>query len=242
MTTFKHFLALIAASLIAGCSTPQDTALNDPYERTNREAHAFNKAVDKVALKPIAQEYANIMPDPLEKGISNFATNLSYPADMVNYLLQGNLGEAMYSGNAFILNTVFGLGGLFDVASANGARPRGTDFGETMARWGATEGPYVELLLLGPSTQRDAVGKIVDFALDPIGPLLGKNERQAVQSASIGAGLSSRAQYNDMIEGVYNSADSYAQARLYYLQNRRYTLGIKETQSDDPFEELYGEK
>jgi phospholipid-binding lipoprotein MlaA len=229
-----------ACALVAGCSTPPSKAVNDPYEKTNREAHAFNKALDKEFLRPVAEEYTDIMPDPMEEVVSNFATNMSYPADVLNYLLQGNLGQAMFTTNAFILNTVFGLGGAYDIAGAHGVRPRDTDFGETMARWGVGEGPYVELLVFGPSTERDAVAKVVDFVIDPLGSLLNTNQKQIVRRTNTGKVLSTRMAYDATIGGVYDSADSYAQARLYYLQNRRYTLGIKPPESADPFEELYG--
>lgn len=227
-------------SVVSACSSqPQD--INDPYETVNREAHEVNKALDRAIIKPVAQGYAAVMPDPLETAVTNVATNLSYPGDLVNYLIQGDLGNAMVTGNAFFLNTVFGIGGLFDVATALDAAPRSTDFGETMAKWGAGEGRYVELLGLGPSTERDAVGKIVDFALDPLGPLLSADQANIARATRVGKVLDTRNDYATAIDGLlYGSADSYAQARLFYLQNRRYTLGIEQRQSADPFEELYG--
>lgn len=241
MKVLKGISLAFTCAVLVGCASAPTDQINDPHERVNREAHMFNKALDKEFVRPISEEYTDIMPDPLEKAVSNFATNMSYPADIFNYLLQGNLAQAMSSGNAFILNTVFGLGGIIDVAGAQNVSPRSTDFGETMAHWGVGEGPYVELLVLGPSTQRDAVGKAVDFVIDPLGSLLNTEQSQIVRRTNAGNLMSKRMAYDATIQGLYeNSADSYAQARLYYLQNRRYTLGIKPQDTADPFEELYG--
>ena len=100
--------------------------------------------------------------------IVNFSDNVSLPGMVVNNVLQGDIGGTVTNTMRFLLNSTVGVLGLFDPAGAIGITEVKTDFGETLAVWGVGEGPYIELPLLGPSTARDAVGQVVDFALDPL--------------------------------------------------------------------------
>ncbi|MEM8592882.1 MAG: MlaA family lipoprotein, partial [Pseudomonadota bacterium] len=100
-----------------------------------------------------------------------------------------------------------------------------TDFGETLHVWGVSEGDYLELPLLGPSTTRDFLGTVVDFLIDPLNPVIDSPESYYALGARGASGLNARNRFGDSIDSVlYESADSYAQARLIYLQNRRFEL------------------
>ena len=138
----------------------------------------------------------------------------------------------------FVINSTLGFGGLFDVASDFGIEDHETDFGETLHVWGAGEGAYVELPFLGPSTQRDAVGKVVDLFTNPLSYTLDDPESYYGPVASVASGLGNRGRFSDTIDSIlYDSADSYAQARLIYLQNRRFELGQEDQGAEiDPFE------
>lgn len=225
----KISLVLIAAVYLSACaqSRPEVTqSINDPYEEQNRATHEGAKRVDRAILRPAALAYTKAMPDGIEDNISNFADTLSVPGDVVNQVLQGDLNGATRNTVRFAINATLGFGGLADVASDLGLPEDETDFGETLHIWGVREGPYMVLPVLGPSTERDAVGAVVDFALDPVGSALSGKTKVYTRSAKVGAALTKRGRFTNTIDSVlYDSADSYTQTRLIYLQNRRFELG-----------------
>ena len=240
---FSVCALLISGLLVSGCATQDPAAkaageIFDPYENTNRAVHSFNRGVDRIAFRPASKGYVAIVPDPMVTSFSYFAENLSMPGQAVNALLQGNLKEAGTALARFAINTVVGVGGLSDPASAFHIPEVDTDFGETLHVWGVKEGAYVELPVLGPSTTRDAVGVFVDFFTNPISYAKHSPADDIGIYAKIVDQLGDRGRYSDTIDSIlYESADSYAQARLIYLQNRRFELGQSaEIAEIDPFE------
>jgi phospholipid-binding lipoprotein MlaA len=161
----------------------------------------------------------------------------------VNNVLQLRLVKASENLLRFGMNTVFGLGGLFDVASAAGMPENDTDFGETRHVWGVGEGAYLEVPFIGPSTERDLAGAVVDILIDPLNQLPRK-ERLAATGAKVAGKIADRGRYSGLTDSVlYESADSYTQARLLYLQNRRFELGQTSDEGSfvDPYEDPYAE-
>lgn len=236
-------LTLLLALGVAACGpAPAPQGINDPYETENRATHAFNVAMDRNVLKPLSSGMGT---GPISAGISNFADNLGTPSDVVNSLLQVRVGRATHNTLRFAINTVIGVGGIFDPATAMGVGEKKTDFGETLHVWGVEEGAYMELPLLGPSTQRDALGSVVDLALDPMNYLLPRPESYVGTMAKLAAKLGDRGRYSATVDSIlYDSADSYIQARLLYLQNRRYELGQTSGESasfEDPYEDPYAQ-
>lgn len=220
-------LAVVLLALGACTAAPVAQGINDPAERQNREVHALNRAVDRGVLRPASQAYGAVVPGPIRTGVSNFAANLDQPRMVVNGLLQGRVEDAAANTFRFLVNSTFGFAGLLDPATDMGIFARDTDFGETLHVWGVGEGAYVELPLLGPSTGRDAVGTAVDFVLNPLAHAgLSDDARALRRGSAVGGALDSRHRFSATIDGVlYDSPDSYAQARLLYLQNRRFELG-----------------
>ncbi|MEJ6395752.1 VacJ family lipoprotein [Gymnodinialimonas sp. 2305UL16-5] len=199
---------------------------NDPYEQQNRAAHELNVALDQAIVGPSSEAYGGAVPEPVRQGVSNFASNLNQPSYVVNNLLQFRLGEAARNTLRFAVNTTVGIGGLFDPASAIGLPAESTDFGETLHIYGVPEGNYAVIPVLGPTTDRDTVGRVVDFALNPLRHVVETPESYYVASAGALSGLNSRYRFDGTIDGVlYESADSYAQLRSLYLQQRRFELG-----------------
>jgi phospholipid-binding lipoprotein MlaA len=238
-------LAFLLVFGLAACGpAPAPQGINDPYETENRATHAFNVALDRNIIKPMSAGLGS-GGGPVSEGIGNFADNLGTPGDVVNNLLQVRVGQATHNTLRFAINSVIGLGGLFDPATAMGVTEKKTDFGETLHVWGVDEGAYVELPLLGPSTQRDALGSVVDLALDPMNYLLPRPESYVGTMAKLAAKLGDRGRYSATVDSIlYDSADSYIQARLLYLQNRRYELGQTSGESasfEDPYEDPYGQ-
>ena len=238
----RNGFAMIILVVLAGCTAVPDGAeFSDPYEQANRKVHSFNTGVDRVLLRPSSQAYGTVIPQPVKQGVTNFASNLNQPGYVVNDVLQGNVEDASHNFFRFLVNTVFGFGGLLNPADSFGLEERSSDFGETLHVWGAEEGNYLELPLLGPSTGRDAVGTVVDIAMNPLNFVLPSEQAAAAAIATGASVVGDRYQYSDFIDSIlYESADSYAQARLQYLQNRRFTLAdgsVEEEDYFDPFED-----
>ena len=158
-----RLLAVLLASLVlSGCATTGEGNPQDPWEGFNRKSYAFNDAVDKAVLKPVAQGYVKVIPSPARQGVSNFLDNLDEIGTSLNNLLQGKPGQAFSDAGRFVINTVFGVFGLWDVATPMGLEKHYEDFGQTLGVWGVPPGPYVVLPLWGPSTARDAPAKVID--------------------------------------------------------------------------------
>lgn len=142
---------------------------NDPLEPFNRAVFQVNYFLDRVLLKPIAILYRDATPQVVRTGITNFLANLSTPVVLANAILQGNAKESELTLGRFMLNTILGAGGFVDVGGMVGMPDRRSeDFGQTLAVYGVGSGPYLMLPLLGPSNPRDAVGRVVDLAFDPL--------------------------------------------------------------------------
>ena len=232
-------LLLGLAGLSACGAAPANIGISDPYEAQNRATHQFNLAIDKNVLRPIATKADNVVPDKIEEGIGNFADNLELPRAVVNNILQLRFDSAVENTLRFAINSTIGIGGVFDPATAAGVIGKPSDFGETLHVWGVREGNYFELPFFGPSTDRDALGKVVDYALDPL-ELIFPNKDNTPLIAQIASRISDRGRYSETVDSVlYDSADSYAQARLLYLQNRRFELG--EVAGEENFEDPYAQ-
>ncbi|MEO7558621.1 MAG: VacJ family lipoprotein [Gammaproteobacteria bacterium] len=157
--------------LLSGCASLQtyqggDKEDRDPFEGFNRAIFNFNEGLDKAVLKPVATGYKNVIPRPVRTGISNFFSNLAYPTVIVNAFLQGKFAQGMSDTSRFIANSVFGVLGIFDVATAWELPAHNEDFGQTFGHWGMGEGPYLVLPFFGPSNPRDGIGMVLDFQTD----------------------------------------------------------------------------
>ena len=216
--------------VLSACRVPLEDGISDPFEASNRQAHEINKSIDKNIIRPMAIVYGDITPIKLQSVANNMSMNFSLPRYSMNYILQGELKNASKSSMKFLVNSTLGVGGIYDFSSQLGLTSEKTDFGETMAKWGFREGPYLEILVLGPSNQRDGIGKVVDLVLDPVS-LIGVGAKSVATATSVAFGLSARSQFRESIDSIlYESADSYAQSRLFFLQNRRYELGTNRTE------------
>ena len=226
----KNFLLIFLVLGLTACSAPLEHGISDPFEASNRKAHQINKSLDKKVVRPIAILYGDSTPLKVQSVVNNISMNFSLPGHTINHILQGKLKSASKSSLKFVVNSTLGVGGIYDASSGLALETQKTDFGETMARWGVGEGPYLDIIVLGPSNQRDGVGRIVDIIFDPIG-LIGAGPKSVATLTSIGLGLSARSQFRESIDSMlYESTDSYAQSRLFFLQNRRYVLGTAQAE------------
>ena len=235
----KTLLVSCAIATLTACAAPgPDARADDPYEVHNREVHEANKVLDQTLSGTGAGEG---IPPAVGARVVNFADNVSLPGMVVNNLLQLDLTGAAKNTSRFLINSTVGLAGLFDPAGDFGIYEDKADFSQTLAVWGVGEGAYLELPVIGPQTQRDVAGRVVDYFIDPFGRVAGADLRVAARAAKLVARVVKRDQYGDTIDSVlYDSADSYEQQRLIYLQNRRFELGEVAADDVDPYAELYG--
>lgn len=155
----------LALALFAGAANAQSPS--DPFEKANRAIFGFNEALDTAVLTPVAKGYQAVVPELMRAGVTNFFGNFGDGWSAINNALQGK-GEAAATMVARVAtNTLFGIGGIFDVASDLGMERSTEDFGQTLGRWGMPAGPYLVWPLLGPSTGRDTLGRPLDLAWSP---------------------------------------------------------------------------
>jgi phospholipid-binding lipoprotein MlaA len=163
MPRIAHLLlACLAAAVMAGCATTGGSDPKDPWEGLNRKTFAFNDALDRAVLKPVATGYQRVIPGFAREGVNNFFENLDDVGTSLNNFLQGKPREGFSDAGRFVVNTVLGVFGLWDVATPMGLEKHYEDFGQTLGWWGVAPGPYLVLPLLGPSTARDAPARAVD--------------------------------------------------------------------------------
>lgn len=238
----KSLICLAFSFVLGACSiAPPGTDIHDPFEESNRQVHAFNKSVAAAFSGEDDGPDGPRIPEAISLPVINVAENLSLPGMVVNNLLQADIGGAGTNTVRFLINSTIGVLGVFDPADAIGLAEVDTDFGATLAVWGAPEGAYLELPFLGPTTERDLAGDVVDIFLDPLGQVLNDDEALIATGFGIAGRVAKIDQAGDVIGDVLNeSADSYAQARLIYLQNRRFELGQDDSAAVDPYEELFG--
>ncbi|WXL27631.1 VacJ family lipoprotein [Ectopseudomonas mendocina] len=200
----------------------------DPWEGYNRFMFEVNDTVDTYTLKPLAKGYQAVTPDFLEDGVHNVFRNIGDVGNLANDLLQGKFHSAGVDTSRLIVNTTFGLLGFFDVGTKMGLQRSDEDFGQTLGKWGVGSGPYVVLPLLGPSTVRDAFGKVPDAYLTApaaIDHVPTRNTVIAVQAVDVRANL---LKAERLVSG-----DKYIFVRNAYLQNREFR--VKDGQVEDDF-------
>ena len=212
-------MALAASLLLVGCASAPTANPKDPWEPMNRSVASFNDKIDDNVLKPVATGYSNVVPDLIQTGVRNVFNNFADMWSTVNNLLQLKPTNTVESLGRVIVNTVFGIYGIFDVASYIKLERHPEDFGQTLGYWGVPNGPYLVLPLFGPSTLRDGASLPVDFAVSPtklIGDIPTRNEVFALRLVSKRSEL---LKSGNMLEQA--SIDKYSFTRDAYLQYRR---------------------
>jgi phospholipid-binding lipoprotein MlaA len=222
-------LLLCGVASLAGCAhTPPDDP-SDPLERINRPIYRFNRTADKYVLRPVAKTYVRWTPAPIRTGVGNFLDNLFYPTTIVNDLLQAKFKQTGQDTGRFVVNTTIGLVGILDVATKIGLERHDEDLGQTLGYWGVGEGWYLMLPLWGPSTNRDAFGKIGDSFTGPtpVGDLAHAytvTDYDVPNSASYAltavTAIDKRAELLDADKYLDQQLDPYVALRTTYLQNR----------------------
>ena len=216
-----NFLALSCLSLLIlapNLWAQEDPA--DPWQGFNRAMFSFNHTLDKWLLQPLPIGYKAVLPDPVEKGVSNIFDNVGEVPSALNSALQGNFKGAAQDTGRFLVNSTIGLAGLLDVAKyMNLPALDGEDFGQTLAVWGVGQGPYVVLPVFGPSTLRDSFGRPVDWYTDPTAYIEHIATYNTVKTLSL---LDTRASLLALEKNI--TGDRYVFLRDVYLQRRTYLI------------------
>jgi len=215
------FVLLSLCVLLSGCKTITNLSDDDPLEPLNRSIFGFNEGVDQIILRPTAIAYKELIPDPIRSGIRNVLRWLNGPVIVINDLAQANLDQARNDSLRFLMNTT--SLGFIDIASDFDIKYKQEDFGQTLGSYGVPSGPYLILPLLGPSNTRDAIGRVVDYLVNPFSYVGNANSRTPYTvSKNISAAVSFRSENFDQIDDLRsNSLDAYAKVRTIYRQQRR---------------------
>jgi phospholipid-binding lipoprotein MlaA len=217
-TRFNSVLIALALSgFLSGCATSGNP--KDPIEGFNRAMYAFNEGLDTVLIKPVAQGYDAVLPMPVRTGVTNFFGNIADFFIGVNNLLQGKPDQAVSDLGRVLVNSTFGILGLFDVATEAGLEKHEEDFGQTFGRWGVGDGAYVVIPVFGPRTLRDTAGLVLDVAVDPVANVSNVPTRNSLTALRL---IDNRADLLPADKVIEEAAlDKYAYVRDGYLQRRR---------------------
>ncbi|PUE18090.1 ABC transporter [Limnohabitans sp. MMS-10A-160] len=211
-------LAAVALLSLQGCASVKSADARDPWESMNRSVYNFNDAVDTLAIKPVAQIYVNVVPSFVRTGLHNVVSNLGDVWSMANSAMQLKGQHAAESFMRVTVNTVFGLGGLLDIATEMRLERHKEDFGQTLGHWGVKPGPYVVLPILGPSTLRDGLTFPVDYQGDATRQFSDQATRSSLTAVRI---VDVRASLLKTVDTVKEaSLDPYSFVRDAYLQKR----------------------
>jgi len=227
-----RLLGFILFILVSAC-TSTTSKNSDPWENWNRKVFKFNKVMDESIARPITSGYKAVTPDFIETGVSNAFNNLRDIPTSFNNLLQGKPLDFLSDLSRFIVNTTLGIGGLWDPASSMNLEKHDEDFGQTLAKWGVADGPYMMIPFLGPSTLRDISAYPVDSKVDLINQIEHQLTRYEFVALELIDKRSALMQYEEQLESV---SDEYSFIRDIYLQNRTYKVFDGEIPLDDNFD------
>ena len=202
----------------------------DPFQNLNEKTHNLNQSLDKSIATPIAKVYRKVTPDFLEVGVTNFTDNIEDINIALNNLLQAKIKDGLSDILRFTINSTIGLAGFFDIASSMGFQKHSEDFGQTLAVWGVSDGPYIVLPILGPSSLRDTLARIPEAFMTPL--LLIDHDRTGYELTAIDL-LDKRSRYLGLESIVVG--DEYLFYRDAYFQSREFDIndGLIEDDFDD---------
>mgnify|MGYP001265465589 FL=1 len=202
----------------------------DPFQDLNEKTHNLNQGLDETIATPIAKVYRKVTPDFVEVGVTNFTDNIEDINIALNNLLQAKIKDGLSDILRFTINSTIGLLGFFDPASSMGFQKHSEDFGQTLAVWGVSDGPYIVLPILGPSSLRDTLARIPEAFMTPL--LLIDHDRTGYELTAIDL-LDKRARYLGLESIVVG--DEYLFYRDAYFQSREFDIndGVIEDDFDD---------
>ena len=231
---FKWITAVAVLVLVQGCATGPGANPADPLEPFNRTIFSFNDKVDVAVVKPVASVYRELTPKLVRTGVTNFFGNIRDVWSVVNSALQAKPQQAFENLFRVTTNTVFGVAGIFDVASEMNIPRHSADFGQTLGYWGVPTGPYLVLPVLGPSSFRDTVGTVVDFNGNLLTRTSDVGFRNTVSAVGIVNVRATLLDAGDLLEQA--ALDKYSFARDIYLQRRSSMISPARPEKEERFD------
>lgn len=211
--------AIVGFCLISGCASGPTANPTDPLEPFNRSMYSFNESVDKAVLKPVAQGYRAITPQPVRAGVSNFFNNLQDLWSGINGVLQLRPVVATDNFMRFGVNTLFGLGGVLNVAEELGIERHPEDFGKTLGRWGVPSGAYLVFPLFGPTTLRDSTTILLESKYDAVSAIQDIGARNSLTVLRVVDTRTNLLRLGNLLDEA--ALDKYSFTRDAFLQRRR---------------------
>ncbi|MDO9104086.1 MAG: VacJ family lipoprotein [Methylovulum sp.] len=228
---------LLASMLLGGCASG-----TDPWKGWNQGAQSFNDSLDKGVIKPLAQGYQWITPDFVDKGVTNFFSNINDIGVTVNDLLQFKILQGGMDASRLLVNSTVGVAGIMDVAQSIDLPKHREDFGQTLGFWGIPTGPYLVLPIFGPSSPRDTVGLIGDALLNPltyVSFIGGTAAGAATAGSKVVDVADTRADAmatEKIVDEASTEKDRYEFTKNAYQQRRTYLVNDGNTTEDESFE------
>lgn len=204
---------------LQGCASFRTAAPGDPIEPINRGIYSFNSTFDHYLLKPIAKGYDAVVPGLVKTGVTNVFQNVSDAQSLVSDALQLKGAKFGNDLGRVVLNTTFGIGGIFDLATPLGIERGNEDIGQTLGFWGIGAGPYLVIPFLGPSSLRDAVGRYGDSQINPLSQVSSVPVRNSLTGLSVVDARVGVFPAEDLLNQA--SLDKYTFLRSAYLQRRQ---------------------
>lgn len=216
----RNRISDVAALLLAiGAIGTARAQVYDPLEPVNRVIFTINDTLDRDVVRPVAKAYVDAVPRLVRNGVTNVFGNVSDAFSAINNLLQGKKERFGSDLGRVLVNSTFGLGGIFDIASEANVEKYNEDFGQTLGWWGLGNGPYLVLPILGPSNARDATGLVANWLIDPVNqvtPAANQYELIGLRALDTRAGLLGT---DELVQGA--ALDKYTFTRSAYTQRRR---------------------
>jgi phospholipid-binding lipoprotein MlaA len=244
--TYKYITSLhllIVTGLCTGCATTSNTGASDadidPLESINRPVYSFNDGLDRLIIKPVAMGYADVTPQPLRTGVTNFFNNLAYLNVIMNSSLQGKLDQSLSDIFRFVFNSTLGVAGVFDVATVMGLEAHREDLGQTLAVWGSGQGAYLTLPFFGPNTVRDTPDLVSSWFLNPINYTVSTIAWPAI-ALNIINNRANLMQTTNLLDSA--ATDPYSFTREAYLQQRESLIRDGMPPEGDDFEQMFEEE
>jgi phospholipid-binding lipoprotein MlaA len=228
-------IALALGALLGGCATVPPAARDprDPWQGLNRSIWTFDYAFDRTIYRPVARGYVKATPSPVRRSIRNFLDNLLYTDTILNEFLQGKPRDGGADIGRLLINTVFGLGGLFDPATHMNFDKHSADVGQTLGVWGMHTGPFLMIPFYGPSDVRDTFGLAADEYATPR-PYL--SNQYLFWSLWLVDKVDERAQLLGQDQLIDSAFDPYVFVRNAYLQHRDFL--VHGSQTETPTQEV----
>jgi phospholipid-binding lipoprotein MlaA len=232
--------AIVLCAAMTGCAglATREAGPDDPLEPLNRVVFSANLVLDDAVIRPIAEVYRATLPKFVRDRIRAAIDNLAEPRIFVNDLLQGRINSAGITFTRFLVNTIGGLGGAFDLATGQGFPRQTGDFGQTLYAWGADDGPYLVILFFGPSNARDAFGLGIDLVTTPPALVVHGHAGEIV-NLTVGAvdGMDLRSRNIETLDEIKAEAlDFYSRMRSLWQQQRKTQLRDARERETEPEE------